>query len=108
MWRLYYQLSPEGRHRFFNEFMPLLHDTKHDIMGDRDDDSYYLVYLGSKPSARGKGYARKLIESMSLRVSSSRFLFLEAGLAPIPFSDFQYVHFFVSVHFPVLSPFLPT
>src|SRR5689334_22695765 len=76
MWRLYYQLSPEGRHRFFNEFMPLLHDTKHDIMGDRDDDSYYLVYLGSKPSARGKGYARKLIEHMSLRVSFSFFFYL--------------------------------
>lgn len=68
MWRLYYQLSAEGRHRFFTEFMPLLHDTKTDIMGSRDDDSYYLVYLGSKPSARGKGYARKLIEHMTCRV----------------------------------------
>jgi len=65
MWRLYYQLSSEGRTRFFNEFMPLLHDTKQDILGHRDDDSYYLVYLGTKPSARGKGYAKKLIQHMT-------------------------------------------
>ncbi|KAF4636177.1 hypothetical protein G7Y89_g1918 [Cudoniella acicularis] len=67
MWRLYYQLSSEGRKRFFTEFFPLLHDTKHDVLGERDEDSYYLVYLGSKPSARGKGYARKLIEHMTSR-----------------------------------------
>jgi hypothetical protein len=28
MWRLFYKLSNEGRKRFFNEFFPLLHDTK--------------------------------------------------------------------------------
>jgi ribosomal protein S18 acetylase RimI-like enzyme len=68
MWRLWYKLSSEGKTRFYNEFLPLLHHTKHDVMGSRDDDSYYLVYLGSKPSARGKGYARKLIEHMTARV----------------------------------------
>lgn len=68
MWRLWYKLSSEGKTRFYNEFLPLLHHTKHDVMGDRDDDSYYLVYLGSKPSARGKGYAKKLIEHMTARV----------------------------------------
>jgi len=62
MWRLYYKLSHEGKIRFYNEFLPLLHDTKHEILAERDDESYYLVYLGTKPSARGKGYARKLIE----------------------------------------------
>lgn len=62
LWRLYYKLSREGKKRFYSEFLPLLHDTKHEVMGDRDDQSYYLVYLGTKPSARGKGYARKLIE----------------------------------------------
>lgn len=70
MWRLWYKLSSEGKKRFYDEFLPLLHDTKHSVMGDRDDDSYYLVYLGSKPSARGKGYARKLIEHMTVTVSS--------------------------------------
>jgi hypothetical protein len=29
MWRLFYKLSNEGRKRFFNEFFPLLHDTKY-------------------------------------------------------------------------------
>lgn len=62
MWRLLYKLSREGKARFYNEFLPLLHDTKHKVMGTRDDHSWYLVYIGSKPSARGKGYARKLIE----------------------------------------------
>lgn len=68
LWRLYYQLSSEGRTRFFTEFFPLLHTTKHEVMGERDADSYYLVYLGSKPSARGKGYARKLIAHMAEKV----------------------------------------
>jgi GNAT superfamily N-acetyltransferase len=68
MWRLWYKLSSEGKTRFYNEFLPLLHHTKHDVMGSRDDDSYYLVYIGSKPSARGKGYAKKLIEHMTARV----------------------------------------
>lgn len=70
MWRLWYKLSREGKTRFYDEFLPLLHHTKHDVMGDRDDDSYYLVYLGSKPSARGKGYAKKLIEHMLARADA--------------------------------------
>lgn len=40
MWRLNYKLSREGKTRLFEEFFPLLHDTKHEIMGKRDDDSY--------------------------------------------------------------------
>lgn len=62
MWRLSYQLSPLGRDRFFNEFLPLLNHTKASVMGTRDQDSWYLVYIGTKPSGRGKGYARKAIE----------------------------------------------
>lgn len=69
LWRLPWQLSPEGRRRYYKELLPLLHDTKHDIMGDRDDDCYYLVYLGTKPSGRGRGYATKLIEDMAVKVS---------------------------------------
>lgn len=34
-------------------------------MGNRDDDSWYLVYLGTRPESRGKGYARKVIEYVS-------------------------------------------
>lgn len=62
MWRLNYQLSAEGRKRFFDEFLPVLHSTKHEVMGDRDNDSWYLVYIGTKPKARGKGYATKSIK----------------------------------------------
>jgi len=39
LWRLYYKLSTEGKARFFDEFFPLLHDTKQEVMGSRDDDS---------------------------------------------------------------------
>lgn len=80
MWRLWYKLSSEGKTRFYNEFLPLLHDTKHDVLGERDDESYYLVYLGSKPSARGKGYAKKLIEHMTARADlEGRATYLESS-----------------------------
>jgi ribosomal protein S18 acetylase RimI-like enzyme len=62
MWRLTYQFSKEGKKRFFDEFLPLLNDTKANVLGERDDDSWYLVYLGTKPSGRGKGYARQVVE----------------------------------------------
>lgn len=68
MWRLYYQLSAEGRRRYYNELLPVLHQTKHEVMGDRDDDCYYLVYLGTKPSGQRRGYARKLIDHMAAKV----------------------------------------
>ena len=71
MWRLQYgfKFSPEGYNRFFREFMPLLHETKHEVLGDLEDESWYLVYIGTKPHARGKGYARALIESVTKEVS---------------------------------------
>ncbi|KAK0119802.1 hypothetical protein ONS95_011234 [Cadophora gregata] len=82
MWRLWYKLSSEGKTRFYDEFLPLLHETKHSIMGGRDDDSYYLVYIGSKPSARGKGYARKLIEHITARADfEGRATYLESSAA---------------------------
>ncbi|PQE13707.1 acetyltransferase protein [Rutstroemia sp. NJR-2017a BVV2] len=80
MWRLYYKLSSEGRKRFYKEFLPLLHHTKEDILGARDSDSYYLVYLGSKPSARGKGYAKKLVEHMTAQADcENRATYLESS-----------------------------
>lgn len=82
MWRLLYKLSREGKTRFYNEFFPLLHDTKHEVMGDRDDDSWYLVYIGSKPSARGKGYAKKLIEhGTNIADREGRATYLESSAA---------------------------
>ncbi|KAI9736416.1 MAG: hypothetical protein M1818_006150 [Claussenomyces sp. TS43310] len=82
LWRLYYKLSSEGRARYYGEFLPLLHHTKQDVLGNRDNESYYLVYLGTKPSARGKGYARKLIEH-GTRLADQRGLpvYLESSAA---------------------------
>jgi ribosomal protein S18 acetylase RimI-like enzyme len=71
MWRLKFQLSAEGNKRFFDEFLPLLHQTKEEVMGDRDDESWYLVYIGTRPESRGKGYARKLIEHITKKVGLS-------------------------------------
>lgn len=68
MWRLNWSLSQEGKERFFKEFLPLLGRSKADVMGDRDGDSWYLNYVGTKPSARGRGYARKLIEYVTKQV----------------------------------------
>ncbi|KAL9088442.1 MAG: hypothetical protein Q9165_006166 [Trypethelium subeluteriae] len=65
MWRLYFQLSSEGKKRFFTEFLPLLHDAKARTLGDRDHDSWYLVYLGTKKAARGKGFAKKVVERVT-------------------------------------------
>ncbi|KAF2855569.1 hypothetical protein T440DRAFT_157861 [Plenodomus tracheiphilus IPT5] len=65
LWRLRYRLSPEARNRFFTEFLPLLHDTMSAVLGAREPESWYLVYLGTKPAGRGKGHARKLIEHVT-------------------------------------------
>ena len=82
MWRLQYQLSKEGRKRFFNEFLPLLGDTKAQVMGERDNDSWYLVYIGTRPSGRGKGYARKVIEYVTdIADEEGRACYLESSNA---------------------------
>ncbi|RMZ75242.1 hypothetical protein DV738_g5578, partial [Chaetothyriales sp. CBS 135597] len=62
MWRLNWMLTKEGRDRFFKEFLPLLHKTKAEVMGDRDADSWYLNYIGTRKESRGKGYAKKLMQ----------------------------------------------
>ena len=68
MWRLYYQLSAEGRKRYYQELLPVLHKAKVETMGDRDNECYYLVYLGTKPAGQRRGYARKLIQQMASKV----------------------------------------
>lgn len=64
LWRMCFQLSPEGRRRYFGEVIPQLHDTKLEVLGRRDADSFYLMYIGTKPSARRQGCARKLLDHM--------------------------------------------
>ena len=65
MWRIWFKLSSEGNKRFFEEFLPLLHHTKEEVLGARDPDAWYLVYIGTKSESRGKGYARKLIQHVT-------------------------------------------
>lgn len=80
MWRLKYKLSKEGCARFFSEFLPLLGDSKIQVMGDRDLDSWYLVYVGTKVSGRGKGYAKKLITHVTdLADAEGRACYLESS-----------------------------
>ncbi|KAF1919652.1 hypothetical protein BDU57DRAFT_440446 [Ampelomyces quisqualis] len=80
MWRLNYRLSPEGKRRFFDEFLPLLHDTMHTTLGDREHEAWYLVYIGTKRSGRGKGHARKLIEHVTkLADGEGRACYLESS-----------------------------
>ena len=68
LWRLGFELSAEGKKRFFHEFLPLLHDTKYEIMGDEDNDSWYLVYIGTKIESRGRKYAKALVNDIKKQV----------------------------------------
>ncbi|OTB08166.1 hypothetical protein M426DRAFT_201956 [Hypoxylon sp. CI-4A] len=80
MWRLHYQLSAEGRKRYYQELLPVLHDAKAQTMGDRDNDCYYLVYLGTKPNGQRRGYGRKLIEQMAAKADAEgRAMYLESS-----------------------------
>lgn len=83
LWRLRYKMSAEGRVRIYEEFFPLLHTTKEKF--DPEDKSYYLVYIGTKDSARGKGYARKLIEYVTkLADAEGKACYLESSNAINP------------------------
>ncbi|OBT65916.1 hypothetical protein VE03_05415 [Pseudogymnoascus sp. 23342-1-I1] len=95
-WRLFFSLSHEGKTRFYSEFLPLLHYTKKRVLGERDDKSYYLDYIGTKPSARGKGYARKLIEhGLAMADAEGAPTYLESTAAVnVPYYEkfgFQYI-----------------
>jgi GNAT superfamily N-acetyltransferase len=80
LWKLHWQLSSEGRRRWFSYFMPTLHDVKHNVLKERDDDSWYLVYLGTRPEARRKGYARAVIEDVAERCDAEgRAMYLESS-----------------------------
>lgn len=62
-------MTKEGRIRFFDEFLPTLHDVKHQTLQEHDHDSWYLVYIGTKPGSRKRGYAKRLIEDVTRKVS---------------------------------------
>jgi ribosomal protein S18 acetylase RimI-like enzyme len=65
MWRIWFKLSSEGNKRFFDELLPLLHRTKEEVLGARDPEAWYLLYIGTRPGSTRKGYARKLIEHVT-------------------------------------------
>lgn len=82
MWRLYFGLGKESKERYFNEFLPVLHDAKAEVMKERDDKSWYLIYLGTVPEARGKGYSRKLVEYVTnLADKAQQACYLESSSA---------------------------
>ena len=82
MWKLHFQLSRIGRDRWFNYFFPELHHVKHHTLQERDDDSWYLVYLGTRPEARRKGYARRVLEDIMTRADrEGRAVYLESSKA---------------------------
>lgn len=62
------RLSKEGNCRF-EEFITLLHKTKTKVLAEKDNDSWYLVYIGTRNEARKRGYARMLIEYVTRQVS---------------------------------------
>lgn len=68
LWRLRFRLSSGGRKRYA-ELTTLLRDAKADVLGERDSDAWYLVYLGTKPCGRRRGRAGKLLEDVIRRVS---------------------------------------
>jgi len=78
--KLHFQLGAEGRKRYFKEMLPLLHDTLAEVMGERSRECYYLVYIGTKPSARGKGYASRLMKDMIMKADAeNRPMYLESS-----------------------------
>ncbi|KXX77938.1 Puromycin N-acetyltransferase [Madurella mycetomatis] len=80
MWRLYFQLSSEGKKRYFQEIPPLLHATKAAVLGERNDDAWYLVYLGTKPNSQGRGFASRLLRDMMARADAEgRPMYLESS-----------------------------
>lgn len=94
LWLLYFKLSREGKTRFYGEFLPLLHKTKHEILRERDNHSLYLVYVGTKPSARGKGYAQALIEhglAMADEANIPTYLESSAKINELYYQKFDFV-----------------
>ena len=77
---LKFKLSKEGRLRFFDEFLPTLHQVKHVTLGPDDDKAWYLVYVGTKTGSRGKGYAKALLEHTIKQVDDeNRKCYLESS-----------------------------
>ncbi|PFH58667.1 hypothetical protein XA68_13358 [Ophiocordyceps unilateralis] len=86
-WRLAYQLPVEARKRFFDELVPALHDTREKTMGERNNDTWYLGYIATKPSARGRGYASKLIRDVTQKAGLTISVETPSPPSPPPGAD---------------------
>ena len=76
---LRFKFSKEGRIRFYDEFLPLLHKLKHEVLGQDDAHAWYLVYIGTKSNSRGKGFAKALIEYTTKQADAeNRICYLES------------------------------
>lgn len=83
LWRLHFQLCAEGRRRLFDEILPLLHDTKREVLGpEKENDAWYLVYLGTKPRSQGRGLGGRLLRDGMMRADrEGRQMYLESSSA---------------------------
>lgn len=62
MTRVYYMLGPNGRRILYEKLGVLMSDTKKQVLGPDSDNAWYLGMLATRKRARGKGYARLLVE----------------------------------------------
>ncbi|KAK4199663.1 hypothetical protein QBC40DRAFT_175791 [Triangularia verruculosa] len=83
LWRLHFQLCPEGKRRLFDEILPLLHDTKREVLGpEKENDVWYLVYLGTKPRSQGRGLGGKLLRDGMMKADrEGKQMYLESSSA---------------------------
>ncbi|KAK0735691.1 hypothetical protein B0T21DRAFT_412297 [Apiosordaria backusii] len=81
LWRLHFQLCSEGKRRLFDEILPLLHDTKREVLGaEKENDAWYLVYLGTKPRSQGRGLGGRLLRDGMMKADrEGRQMYLESS-----------------------------
>ncbi|KAK0751167.1 hypothetical protein B0T18DRAFT_425849 [Schizothecium vesticola] len=80
LWTARFRLSGEGRRRYFDEIGPLLRATKKEVLGGREGEAWYLVYLGTRPESRGRGYAGRLVgEVVRLADRAGQPIYLESS-----------------------------
>jgi hypothetical protein len=59
--------------------MTVLHDTKHDVLKENDDNSWYLVYIGVVPEAQGRGLASQLVNHVAKKCDQDVPMYLESS-----------------------------
>ena len=74
MWRYSYILGKESKHNFLEDYMGKSTGVKYDITKKygHGRDFWYLNFLGTIPSARGKGYSRTLIKYITDQADATK------------------------------------